>query len=52
MEKYITNIKDLVSQNLTNDSEIKEKADSGDALLYFQLGTMCDLLKLKLLTII
>ena len=38
MEKYVTNIKDLVIQALTNDSEIKAKAESGDALSCFQMG--------------
>ena len=38
MEKYVTNIKDLVIQTLTNGSEIKAKAESGDALSCFQMG--------------
>ena len=38
MEKYVTNIKDLVIQVLTNDSKIKAKAESGDALSCFQMG--------------
>lgn len=38
MEKYVTNIKDLVIQALTNGSEIKAKAESGDALSCFQMG--------------
>lgn len=38
MEKYITNIKDLVIQTMTNGSEIKAKAESGDALSCFQMG--------------
>ena len=38
MEKYITSIKDLVIQTLTNGSEIKAKAESGDALSCFQMG--------------
>jgi len=38
MEKYITNIKDLVIQTLTNGSEIKSKAENGDALSCFQMG--------------
>lgn len=38
MEKYITSIKDLVIQSLTNGSEIKRKAESGDALSCFQMG--------------
>ena len=35
MEKYVTNIKDPVIQILTNGSEIKTKAESGDALSCF-----------------
>jgi len=38
MEKYITSIKDLVIQALTNGSEIKAKAESGDAMSCFQMG--------------
>jgi len=38
MEKYVTNIKDLVIQVLTNGSEIMAKAESGDALSCFQMG--------------
>ena len=38
MEKYVTNIKDLVIQTLTNGSEIKAKAENGDALSCFQMG--------------
>lgn len=38
MEKYVTNIKDLVIQVLMNGSEIKAKAESGDASSCFQLG--------------
>ena len=38
MEKYLTNIKDLVIQALTNGSEIKAKAERGDALSCFQMG--------------
>ena len=38
MEKYVTNIKDLVIQALTNGSEIKAKAESGDTLSSFQMG--------------
>lgn len=38
MEKYVINIKDLVSQTLANGSEIKEKAMGGDALSCFQMG--------------
>ena len=37
MEK-ISSIKDLVIQTLTNGSEIKAKAESGDALSCFQMG--------------
>ena len=38
MEKYVTNIKDLVIQTLTNGSEIKAKVEKGDALSCFQMG--------------
>ena len=38
MEEYVTNIKDLVLQVLENGSEIKAKAESGDALYCFQMG--------------
>lgn len=38
MEKYVTSINDLVIQTLTNGSEIKAKAESGDALSCFQMG--------------
>ena len=38
MAKYVTNIKDLVNQALTNSKEIKAKAESGDALSCFQMG--------------
>lgn len=38
MEKYVTNITDLVIQALTNGSEIKAKAESDDALSCFQMG--------------
>ena len=38
MEKYLTNIKDLVIQALTDGSEIKTKAESGDASSCFQMG--------------
>ncbi|GEM_PF-2485412 len=38
MEKYITHIKDLVIQTLTNGFKIKTKAESGDALSCFQMG--------------
>lgn len=38
MEKYVTNIKDLVILALTNGSEIKARAESGDALSCFQMG--------------
>ena len=38
MERYVTNIKDLVIQTLTNGTEIKAKAENGDALSCFQMG--------------
>ncbi len=38
MEKYVKDIKDLVIQILTNGSEIKAKAKTGDALSCFQMG--------------
>ena len=38
MEKYVTSIKELVTHALTNGSEIKAKAESGDALACFQMG--------------
>ena len=38
MEKYVTNIKDLVVKTLTNGSEIKSKSETGDALSCFQMG--------------
>lgn len=38
MEKYVTDIKDLVVQTLTSGTEIKAKAESGDALSCFQMG--------------
>ena len=38
MEKNVTNIKDLVIQVSTNGSEIKTKAESGDAMSCFQMG--------------
>lgn len=38
METYLTSVKDLVIQTLTNGSEIKAKAESGDALSCFQMG--------------
>jgi len=38
MEKYVTNIKDLVIKTLTNGSEIKSKSETGDALSCFQMG--------------
>ena len=38
MEKYVKDIKDLVIQTLTNGSEIKAKAKTGDALSCFQMG--------------
>ena len=38
MEKYITSIKDLVIQVMSNGAEIKDKAEKGDALSCFQMG--------------
>ena len=38
MEKYVTSIKDFVIQTITNGSEIKANAESGDALSCFQMG--------------
>ena len=38
MEKYVTSIKDLVIQALTNESGIKEKANSGDAEACYKMG--------------
>lgn len=38
MEKYISSIKDLVIQALTSGSDIKAKAERGDALSCFQMG--------------
>lgn len=38
MDKYITSIKDLVIQTITNGSEIKSKANSGDSMGCFQMG--------------
>lgn len=38
MEKYVTNIKDLVIQTLTNGAEINRKAESGDPMSCFQMG--------------
>ena len=38
MEKYITSIKDLVIQAMTNEAEIKAKAEKGDAESCFQMG--------------
>lgn len=38
MEKYISSIKDLVIQTITNGSEIKSKANSGDPMGCFQMG--------------
>lgn len=38
MEKYVTNIKDLVILALKNGSEIRAKAEDGDALSCFQMG--------------
>lgn len=36
MEKYVTNIKNLVIQTMTNGSEIKAKVESGDFYLAFR----------------
>ena len=38
MDKYITTIKDLVIQTITNGSEIRAKAEGGDTLFCFQMG--------------
>ncbi len=38
MEKYVTNIKDLVIQTIKNGSEIRNKANSGDPIGCFQMG--------------
>lgn len=38
MEKYVTNIKDLVIQALTNGSEIKTNAETGEAFFCLQMG--------------
>ena len=38
MDKYITSIKDLVIQVMSNGAEIKDKAEKGDALSCFQMG--------------
>lgn len=38
MEKYVTNIKDFVILVLENGAEIKNKAESSDALSCFQMG--------------
>lgn len=38
MEKYITSLKDLVIQVMTNGAEIKDKAEKGDAKSCFQIG--------------
>lgn len=38
MEKYLTSVKELVIQALTNGSEIKAKAETSDALSCFQMG--------------
>ncbi len=38
MEKYITSIKDLVIQVMSNGAEIKDKAEKGDAKSCFQMG--------------
>ena len=46
MEKYITNIKDLVIQFMTNGKEIEAKAKEGDAASCFQMG-MVHLLGIK-----
>ena len=46
MEKYITNIKDLVIQFMTNGQEIEAKAKEGDAASCFQMG-MVHLLGIK-----
>ena len=46
MEKYITNIKDLVIQFMTNGKEMEAKAKEGDAASCFQMG-MVHLLGIK-----
>lgn len=38
MERYVTSIKDLVIQSLTNGSGIKNKANCGDPMGCFQMG--------------
>lgn len=38
MQKNITNIKDFITQAITNGSEIKVKAESGEALPCFHMG--------------
>ena len=38
MEKYITSIKELVIQAMTNMAEIKSKTENDDALSCFQMG--------------
>jgi hypothetical protein len=38
MEQYTTSIKDLVILPLSNGSEIKAKAESGDAFSCLQIG--------------
>lgn len=38
MEKYITSIKDLVIQVMSNGAEIKDKAEKGDAESCFKMG--------------
>lgn len=38
MDKYITTIKDLVVQAITNGSEIKYRANNGDSFGCFQMG--------------
>lgn len=46
MEKYITNIKDLVIQFMTNGKEMEAKAKEGDFVSCFQMG-MVHLLGIK-----
>ena len=38
MNKYVENIEYLVIQTLSNGSEIKTKAESGDVFVCFQMG--------------
>lgn len=45
MGKYVTNIMDLVVQTLTNGSESKAIVETDDVFSYFQMCTMCVLLK-------